>query len=71
MKWGGFNYELISDTDIRMGKLNNFGIFLVPGSPDAGECYYAGLGEKGYDEILSFLPPEANILESAAALICQ
>ena len=55
LKWGGFNHEFVSDADIRLGRLNNFEIFLVPGSPDAGECYYAGLGEKGYDEIRSFL----------------
>lgn len=52
---GGFNHKYISDKEIRDGKLMGYDIFLVPGSPDAGECYYSGLGEKGYEEIRRFI----------------
>lgn len=55
LKWGGFEFKFIDDADIRNGMLKNFDILVVPGSPDAGECYYAGLGDKGYDEIRSFI----------------
>ena len=55
LKWGGFDFDFVDDADIRCGRLKDFGIMLVPGSPDAGECYYAGLGDKGYCEIRSFL----------------
>ncbi len=53
--WGGFQFDAISDEEIRAGKLMNYDIFLVPGSPDAGECYYVGLGEMGLEEIRRFL----------------
>ena len=52
---GGFNYSPVNDADIRSGKLAGFDVLMVPGSPDAGECYYAGLGAKGYDQIRSFI----------------
>lgn len=52
---GGFHHEYISDQEIRDGKLMEYDIFLVPGSPDAGECYYCGLGESGYGQIRKFV----------------
>lgn len=52
---GGFSFNQIDDQDIRSGKLSSFDILLVPGSPDAGECYYAGLGKLGYEKIREFL----------------
>lgn len=55
LNMGGFTHSYISDKEIREGKLANFDVLLVPGSPDAGECYYAGLGDKGYDQIRSFV----------------
>lgn len=55
LEWGGFEYTLISDEEIREGKLMAYDIFLVPGSPDAGECYYVGLGELGHEKIREFL----------------
>lgn len=52
---GGFELQLINDREIREGLLADFDILVVPGSPDAGECYYSGLGDKGYDAIRSFI----------------
>lgn len=52
---GGFSFDYISDEQIRQGGLDAYDIFLVPGSPDAGECYYAGLGDLGYDKIRDFI----------------
>jgi len=51
----GFKYKHLSDSDIRKDLLHEFDIFLVPGGPDAGESYYWGLGEKGYNNIKNFL----------------
>jgi len=51
----GFKYKHLSDSDIRKGLLPEFDIFLVPGGPDAGESYYWGLGDKGYNNIKNFL----------------
>lgn len=62
LAWGGFSYRFVDDNDIRSGKLENFDVMLVPGSPDAGECYYAGLGEKGYDRIRSFIADKGHYL---------
>lgn len=59
---GGFSYRQISDAEIRGGKLAEFNVLMVPGSPDAGECYYAGLGDKGYDQIRSFLAGQGQYL---------
>ena len=55
LEMGGFTYEYLSDGEIREGKLMGYDILLVPGSPDAGECYYSGLGEKGFEQIRRFL----------------
>ena len=51
----GFKYKHLSDSDIRKGLLPEFDILLVPGGPDAGESYYWGLGDKGYNNIKNFL----------------
>ncbi|MEL7563711.1 MAG: BPL-N domain-containing protein [Dehalobacterium sp.] len=62
LNMGGFTHSYIGDKDIRAGRLTNFDVFLVPGSPDAGECYYAGLGDKGYDQIRSFIANRGHYL---------
>ncbi len=59
---GGFSYEFIDDKEIRAGKLDSFDTLIVPGSPDAGECYYAGLGDLGFDRIRSFLAEKGQYL---------
>lgn len=62
MNMGNFSHEMISDTQIRAGKLMEYDIFLVPGSPDAGECYYRGLGDRGFQEIRRFLKEKGNYM---------
>lgn len=62
LKNGGFRYEFIDDKDIRSGKLGCFDTLLVPGSPDAGECYYAGLGNLGFANIRKFLAEKGQYL---------
>ena len=62
LNMGGFTHSYISDEEIRAGKLEYFDVFLVPGSPDAGECYYAGLGDQGYDRIRSFVAERGQYL---------
>lgn len=59
---GGFSYAYVTDDEIRAGRLMECDIFLVPGSPDAGECYYAGLGDRGYDQIRNFVAERGNYL---------
>lgn len=53
--WGGYAVERVSDRDIREGKLDAFDVLIVPGSPDAGECYYHGLSDLGFEKIKDFL----------------
>ncbi|MCL1975405.1 MAG: BPL-N domain-containing protein [Firmicutes bacterium] len=55
LAWADFELTDLDDQDIRNGKLREFDLLIVPGSPDAGECYYRGLGERGYDAIRSFI----------------
>lgn len=62
LKWGGFDHSFVNDADIRGGKMRNFDVMIVPGSPDAGECYYAGLGDRGYDAIRSFIANNGHYL---------
>lgn len=59
---GGFEYTYISDEEIRAGDLMDYDIFLVPGSPDSGECYYVGLGDLGHDQIRKFLREKGNYM---------
>lgn len=59
---GGYDCRLVTDADVRAGKLQEFDVLMVPGSPDAGECYYAGLGDKGYDAIRSFVADHGHYL---------
>ena len=51
----GFQYQCVTDQDIRNGVLPNFDILLIPGGPDAGESFYHGLGELGYQNIKDFV----------------
>lgn len=55
MNLSGFNFEVLSDEDIRNGLLDDFDILIVPGGPDAGESYYWGLGNKGYDNLKHYV----------------
>jgi hypothetical protein len=56
----GFPYKPIDDKDIRKGLLSDFDIFLVPGGPDAGESYYRGLGDAGYDKLKEYIMSQGN-----------
>jgi glutamine amidotransferase-like uncharacterized protein len=55
LAWADFELTDLDDQDIRNGKLNGFDLLIIPGSPDAGECYYRGLGNRGYDNIRGFI----------------
>lgn len=61
-----FPYTELTDEDIRNGELDNYDLFIVPGGPDAGESYYAGLGDKGMDEIRKYLERGGNYIGSCA-----
>lgn len=62
LAWGGFYMDSLSDADIRGGKLKEYDALVVPGSPDAGECYYNGLGELGYEKIREFIHDRGHYL---------
>jgi hypothetical protein len=51
----GLEFTEITDDDIRNKGLDRFECLIVPGGPDAGESYYAGLGDQGYDAIRHFV----------------
>lgn len=59
---GGFQFSYLGDKEIRDGRLMDYDIFLVPGSPDAGECYYNGLGELGFDQIRKFIAEKGHYM---------
>ena len=54
--------DSLKDEDIRSGKLENYDALVVPGSPDAGECYYHGLGELGFEKIREFIRDRGHYL---------
>lgn len=62
----GLNVDIISDLDVRSGILKDYEILIVPGGPDAGESYYEGLGELGFNEIKSFVQDGGLYLGSCA-----
>lgn len=62
----GLKVDRISDIDIRKGILHEYELLIVPGGPDAGESYYEGLGEKGYEEIRQFVNRGGKYLGSCA-----
>lgn len=62
LKAGGFEPTYIGDNEIRHDGLNNYDILVVPGSPDAGECYYAGLGDLGNEKIRRFIAQKGHYL---------
>ncbi len=59
-------YVEAKDGDIRDGLLEDCDLFIVPGGPDAGESYYAGLGDKGMGNIVRFLENGGRYLGSCA-----
>lgn len=62
IEMGGFTFSYVKDIDIRNGCLMEYDIFLVPGSPDAGECYYNGLGDLGFENIKKFIADKGSYL---------
>lgn len=62
LAWGGFGMDSLDDQDIRDGKLESYDALVVPGSPDAGECYYHGLGELGFEKIREFIRDRGHYL---------
>lgn len=60
LELSGFKYEAVCDEDIRKDMLCEFDILLVPGGPDAGESYYWGLGDKGYNVVKDFMQNKGN-----------
>lgn len=60
--WGGYQLEDIDDAAIRNGELMNYDLLVVPGSPDAGECYYHGLGDVGFDQLRKFIKEKGHYL---------
>lgn len=62
----GLTVDWITDQDIRKGVLNEYELLIIPGGPDAGESYYEGLGEKGYNEIRQFVERGGLYLGSCA-----
>lgn len=62
LQWGGFTVERVDDFDIRDGKLEEYDILVVPGSPDAGECYYHGLGELGFEKLREYIYNKGHYL---------
>jgi glutamine amidotransferase-like uncharacterized protein len=63
-----FNLDFVEVTDeqIREGILSEIDLFIVPGGPDAGESYYAGLGKKGMNEVRSYVLNGGKYLASCA-----
>jgi glutamine amidotransferase-like uncharacterized protein len=59
-------FEELTDNQIRNGILAEIDLFVVPGGPDAGESYYAGLGKKGFQEITNYVENGGNYLGSCA-----
>jgi len=51
----GLEFAEVTDDDIRDGALGNYRCLVVPGGPDAGESYYEGLGDRGFDAIRDFV----------------
>lgn len=62
----GLTVDWLTDEDVRLGKLGNYDLLIVPGGPDAGESYYEGLGEKGYEAIRNFVQQGGMYLGSCA-----
>ncbi|PLR89822.1 BPL-N domain-containing protein [Bacillus sp. T33-2] len=62
----GLDFEQLSDEQIRGGILADIDLLIVPGGPDAGESYYAGLGDKGMEEIRQYVWTGGKYLGSCA-----
>ena len=62
----GLHVDWITDKEIREGKLAHYDLLIIPGGPDAGESYYEGLGDKGYEEIRNFVQNGGLYLGSCA-----
>lgn len=62
----GLQVDWLTDSDVRAGKLDAYEMLIVPGGPDAGESYYEGLGDKGYEAIRKFIHEGGMYLGSCA-----
>lgn len=62
----GLQVDWLTDKDVRAGKLDDYEMLIVPGGPDAGESYYEGLGDKGYEAIRKFVREGGMYLGSCA-----
>lgn len=62
----GLQVDWLTDKDVREGKLDGYEMLIVPGGPDAGESYYEGLGDKGYEAIRKFVREGGMYLGSCA-----
>ncbi|MFE8701568.1 BPL-N domain-containing protein [Cytobacillus sp. FJAT-54145] len=62
----GLKVDILNDDQVRTGVLSKYDLLIVPGGPDAGESYYEGLGQKGYEEIRSFINNGGMYLGSCA-----
>lgn len=62
----GLTYNEIKDSEIRDGMLDECDLLIVPGGPDAGESYYAGLGDRGMGNVIKYLENGGKYLSSCA-----
>lgn len=62
----GVPFQEINDENIRNGDLSSYRLAFVPGGPDAGESYYAGMGDKGFDELKKFIQNGGMYIGSCA-----
>jgi len=51
----GIPFTEADDRSLRDGLLDQCELLVVPGGPDAGESYYAGLGDRGIENIRRFI----------------
>ena len=62
----GVPFTEVDDQALRDGLLNQCELLIVPGGPDAGESYYAGLGDKGLENIRRFVREGGSYIGSCA-----
>jgi hypothetical protein len=62
----GVPFTEADDRMLRDGLLEDCDLLIVPGGPDAGESYYAGLGDKGIENIRRFIREGGGYIGSCA-----